>query len=503
MVPLQWQAVTLAVPDDYYIIMGGGRGGGKSACLVMLLLRDVIRFGKSYVGALVRRDLAGLQNLIALISQEMALYPELKGSRFLTGRNEFRFNNGAVLYAHYIKDQDSYNRFQGESLSHLYADELAQIPEPAPLLRLISSLRTSDPSVKPRFVGTCNSIGPGSWWLYQHIVSKAIPWKPMQSELFGREVCLISSTLFDNTYLTDREGYINTLKASTNFDPVKAEAEIYGRWGGGVGSFFGHVYSPERQMLSQLPTGLPIEDPSFRASRDVFIALDWGTRAPSAAALIYRTPTACEWDGRMLGAKSLVLVDTIYTNTATPDGTPQWNTGDRTLTTTKMAGMIRELCLKNGVSLDDIPIKHRIMDAALGAQLGSREGSLGQQLADAGCKMIAGPKGLRSIGWTALIALMEASGDHSVPGWYVTENCKPWFATVPTLVYDEKNKEDLATDGPDHLVDCIRYLIMSLADTRYKSVSGVTNFQLYGTPEPHTPDPLLFSEDAIRRRLSL
>ena len=61
--PLPWQQMGLSVPDAYDLLLSGGRGGGKSTFLVMLILRDALRFGAGYVGALVRRDLSGLRKL--------------------------------------------------------------------------------------------------------------------------------------------------------------------------------------------------------------------------------------------------------------------------------------------------------------------------------------------------------------------------------------------------------------------------------------------------------
>ena len=162
--PLPWQRGLLSIPDQYVLLLSGGRGGGKSTGLVLLLLRDVLRFGKGFCGALVRRDLAGLRKLEREITDQIAVTPELTGSHYLTGAKEFRFNNGAILYLHYLKDEASFNRFQGTDLSHVYVDESGQIAEPAPLLRLRSSMRTTAAGLEPRMVLTCNPNNAGSYW---------------------------------------------------------------------------------------------------------------------------------------------------------------------------------------------------------------------------------------------------------------------------------------------------------------------------------------------------
>ena len=69
-------------------------------------------------------------------------------------------------------------------------------------------------------------------------------------------------------------------------------------------------------------------------------------------------------------------------------------------------------------------------------------------------------------------------GDNArIPGWmqmhyrfafdengmamlYVFENCKAFIRTIPTLIYDEHEPEDLDTKGEDHVADEARYMCM-------------------------------------------
>ena len=71
---------------------------------MLLLLRDVLRFGRGFCGALVSRDLAGLRKLEREITDQIACCPELAGSHYLPGAKEFRFSNGTILYLHYLND---------------------------------------------------------------------------------------------------------------------------------------------------------------------------------------------------------------------------------------------------------------------------------------------------------------------------------------------------------------------------------------------------------------
>ena len=47
-----------------------------------------------------------------------------------------------------------------------------------------------------------------------------------------------------------------------------------------------------------------------------------------------------------------------------------------------------------------------------------------------------------------------------VPMMYVFENCVNFIRTVPALVYDSVNVEDIDSSGEDHIYDCVRYVLM-------------------------------------------
>lgn len=477
MQPLPWQQMVMSIPDTYDLILSGGRGGGKSTAIVLLILRDAMRFGRGYVGALVRKDLSGLRKLESELLAQIKEIPELKGTKYISSQKEIRFATGGILYLHYIKDENAFGRFQGIDLSHVYVDESGQIPDPAPILRIRSSMRSTHPGVTPRMILSCNPNNSGSWWHYDHIISKCIPWRPQYVELFRKEIVLVHSTLFDNDHITDRDSYIEALKASCAFDTAKINSEVFGSWGAVSGSYFGHVWDAKHSMVPSIG-GLPVGDPQFDR-HSVWCALDWGTRAPSSLLLAYRMPTAGWWAGKYLGAGSVVLVDEVYTDQRTPSGERQWNTGVRSLTVSKFAQMAHQMCRRNGIDFNDIPPRHRVMDAALSAELGHKDGSLGNQLAKEGAGFIAAPKGRRPPGWLLIARMLEAAGDPSVPGLYATPAVESFFATIPQLTYDATDPEDLDSGGPDHTADALRYLLMAMQEPKYAYRSGGTSHRIW------------------------
>ena len=67
-------------------------------------------------------------------------------------------------------------------------------------------------------------------------------------------------------------------------------------------------------------------------------------------------------------------------------------------------------------------------------------------------------------GWQSMISLMsEAKKDNPEnPGMWIFNNCREWIRTVPTLMRDENNIEDIRTDAEDHIADETRYVCQTV-----------------------------------------
>ena len=70
----------------------------------------------------------------------------------------------------------------------------------------------------------------------------------------------------------------------------------------------------------------------------------------------------------------------------------------------------------------------------------------------------------RITGWQSMVTLMaEATKDNpEYPGLWIFETCRDWIRTVPTLMRDERNIEDISTDTEDHIADETRYVCQTV-----------------------------------------
>ena len=62
----------------------------------------------------------------------------------------------------HMDSNGAFDKLQGQDLSHVFWDELGQESGPQVVLRVRSSMRTTDPTEVPKFIATANPVGPSS-----------------------------------------------------------------------------------------------------------------------------------------------------------------------------------------------------------------------------------------------------------------------------------------------------------------------------------------------------
>ena len=69
---------------------------------------------------------------------------------------------------------------------------------------------------------------------------------------------------------------------------------------------------------------------------------------------------------------------------------------------------------------------------------------------------------------------------------YIFSTCKDFIGTMPSLVYDEHDVEDVDTGGEDHIYDEIRYFSPAEPDTSTteRELSKVQPYNPLATEEP-------------------
>ena len=98
-----------------------------------------------------------------------------------------------------------------------------------------------------------------------------------------------------------------------------------------------------------------------------------------------------------------------------------------------------------------------VADDAIFAKAGHSTGSIGDEFARCRVHFFPAKKADRLSGWTTMRRLLADAGKPDVPGLYVSRLCRYFWETVPYLERDARRTEDVASDGPDHAADAVRY----------------------------------------------
>ena len=468
------------------LVLAGGRGGGKSILLVWIIVYYMLLYGEKFNGVLIRADLAGLQKLETLLIEQITRM--MPGSRYLKAKRRWTASNGATLQLIHMDGNDGFNKIQGEDLNFCGWDELGQEADPQVVLRVRSSMRSTDPTCPPKFIATANPLGPGSWWIRDYLVTKSMPNRIFTCEFFGAQPAVwVKSTLRDNPYLSNPDQYEKELRASCFGDESKIAAEVLGEWGQVTAGFFGSCLSIERSMLPrdfQIPwfpdnTGGLTEKSK---AKWCWVGGDWGTASPACVVLMCQIQEPVMIGDRHLPRGSWVCVDEEYVCSIQPDGSKEWNRGDRSLTAPQFVERVKKLYMRNGFHNWVIPHRRVIMDSAVTAQLGfgghSDPVTLSSEFKKYGWQVTGSPKSSRAVGWQLMKSLLYQAGSEE-PGLFISERCESLWATLPYCISDDRNPEDMEKAAPDHSADAVRYVLTAANQGQHTYRSSIK-----GAPHP-------------------
>ena len=437
--PLPQQAVFMARPE-YEALYGGAAGGGKSDALVIEALRQV--HIPHYKALILRKT---YPQLAELIDKTLHYYPgAFPGAKYNGSSHTWTFPSGAKIIfgaMQYTKDKAKY---QGQAYDFIAFDELTHFTWEE-YSYLFSRNRPNGPGTRVYIRATANPGGVGHGWVKERFITAAPPMTPIVESVTWREPdgsehsgeqrrIFVPATLFDNpVLLRNNPMYIQNLASMPEAD---REALLYGNWD----SFSGQVFTEWRNDPAHYADRLHthVIDP-FEVPREwaVWCGLDWG----------FSRPFSVGWYA-VDRERRLYRIREYYGCTGTPN---------------------------KGVQMEPAEVAREIR------RIEAEDPNLrGREIHRVGDPAIWGSDGTESIG-----ALMERErvyferGDHAridgkmqvhhrlafdergVPMLYVFHTCRHFIRTVPALVYDQKDVEDIDTDGEDHIYDELRYVAMS------------------------------------------
>ena len=424
---------------EYEALYGGAAGGGKSDALVIEALRQV--HIPHYKALILRKT---YPQLAELIDKSLAYYPRaLPRARYNASAHCWTFPSGAkILFGsmQYTKDR---TRYQGQAYDFVAFDELTHFTWEE-YSYLFSRNRPNGPGTRVYIRATANPGGVGHGWVKERFITAGRPMQTIWEQVRWRDPegrehqnrqsrIFVPSSVFDNPALLQNDPlYVQRLAAMPQ---AERDALLYGDWDTFSGQVFTEWRNDPGHYADRLHTHVisPFQVPE---SWSVWCGLDWGYSRPFSVGWY-----AVDHDRR------LYRIREYYGCTGTP------NTGVR-LEPSEVARKIRQ------IEVEDPNLKgrriHRVGDPAIWGSQGTESiGALMER------ERVYFEKGDHArIDGKMQIHHRLAFDEDGVPMLYVFDTCRHFIRTVPNLVYDETDVEDVDTGGEDHIYDELRYVCM-------------------------------------------
>lgn len=436
--PQPRQAALMARFEDE-ALYGGAAGGGKSDCALAEALRQVhIPY---YRGLILRKTFPQLSVHEAATTEIYAR--ACRGAKLNESKHVWTFPSGAKIYfgsMQYTKDRTNY---QGKRYDFIDFDELTQFLWDE-YSYMFSRNRPNGPGTRCYIRAQANPGGVGHGWVKERFITAGKPmetiWERLKirhpdghEESRWKSRIFVPSSVFDNKILLQNDpDYLTRLAAMPERE---RNALLYGDWD----TFSGQVFTEWRNDGSHYSDRINTHVISpflVPETWSIWCAMDWGYARPFSVGWY-----AVDHDRR------LYRIREFYGCTGTPN---------------------------EGVRLEPSDVARRIKKIE-----GEDPNLRGRTIRRVGDPAIWGSQGSESVG-----ALMErqrvyfekgdnarldgkmqvhhrlAFDERGVPMLYVFSTCRHFIRTVPNLVYDETNVEDVDTGGEDHIYDELRYVCM-------------------------------------------
>ena len=412
-----------AIKDSYIkeIAIHGSRGGGKTFAVICSQSQErIAKYGKAYNGVYLKKTAKDLDEIkrdfIDLLEDKIGC----SGGR--SNSNTIYFKNGATLKFSYF-DKDGVTALKGGNITDLIVEEADDIPNLSDYLpKALISVR-SGKDIDTKVIIIYNYSGPSYPYLKKRYNElghfKAI-------DKGGRGVISIKSLMEENQIMLEKNK--DYALAFEDLPTNIKEAWLLANEDAAISGVAFDCLNKENNGVKwfdirelQLP---------------YIIGLDWGFRSKAVAVFV-----AIDRAGRF------IIFDEIVRSGVTP-------ADFAVLIKNKMQYYGAERCLR------------RIADSAIGQHFDGN--SVREQFYAEGLHFENANKD-RAGGYMLLYSLFKKKRLFAlVGGDDYTCSTKNFWATVPTLITDEKQCDDIMQypKQDDHEYDALRYALMGLNDIK-------------------------------------
>lgn len=447
----------------FEVLGEGSRGGGKTDTLLMDFGQHVgVGYGAEWKGILFRQTYPQLQDVIGKAKKWFwQIWPEAKYNEAL---HQWSWPSGEMLLLRQFDKPDDYWNYHGHAYPWVAWEELCNWPTDEGFKRMMSTIRSTHPTIPRKLRATTNPYGPGHNWVkfrYRLPAWRYVPITDSRDEegrLEPPRVALFSAMQENKALLDADPEYISRIAASAR-NEAERKAWLEGSWDIVAGGMFDDLWDERVHVVRPFP--IP---PSWRIERN----FDWGSSAPFSVGwhAVSDGSDYLDGDGRV---QSSVRGDMFRCG--------EWygwrgkpNEGLRMLAVDIAAGIVEREILQGW----DGRVRAGAADSAIyktengvciatdmAGQLRLPSGRTHR-----GVAFVAADKssGSRKKGWELLRKYLGQARPNKhtpreKPGYFIFSTCDQFRRTFPVLPRSTKDIDDVDDKAEDHIGDEVRYAV--------------------------------------------
>lgn len=434
------------------VLFHGTRGPGKTDAMLMDFAQHTGQgFGENWRGILFRNTYKQLKDIIAKSKKWFnQVFPEASWNG---SEHVWTWPDGEQLYLSYMDRPEDYWNYHGHEYPWIGWEELTNWASPECYDMMKACSRSTHPGMPRKYRATCNPYGPGHNWIKLRFIDQAETKQPIVDEN-GNKRCHIFGHWSENKFLVENdEEYIQRLKSIS--DENKRKAWLEGSWDIVAGGMFDDFWETDIHVIPQ---------PQLNGDWEIILSLDWGSSAPFSVGWNAKAGRGCSIEYTQGGdpiekeipEDSIIRMNEWYGWNGEPD--------------TGMKLNAREVAngIKEREKRDKYPqwTKPGVADYSLWNvdnenSIYSDFSAEGVEFDKKASKEVKGSNS-RKPGWEKMRGMLNNATDEpwENPILLVTEECKQFRRTVPTLPRDERDMDDVDTDAEDHIADEARYMCL-------------------------------------------
>ncbi len=433
------------------ILFGGAAGGSKSHTARHDAYRHALAIPE-YNGIIMRRTFEELERnhlekalreigkINVYFQDEKFGYEKVEAADYVSTKHRIRIKThgkakDAIIIFGHCQNLGDEEKYLGDEYDGFYPDEGATFHKKQ-VTGVAGRLRTTKKILGrrliPRLGMTSNPGGSQTLWLKDYYIDKNLEKILEENPKYKADQhVFIQAMLYDNPYLMDPDGTYDTYEARLfEYDKERRKQLLLGDWSALAGQFFAEF--SERQHVKRLyiPDGSKIE-----------LWLDWGYDPHYGVAL---------WVAILPTGRIYVFHEYKFNG----------EHARQKFVASEIAQQIKRITKE-----DVLPFTktRRLTKSVADPSMWGKEGTSGEDYAATfarfGVPLIKADNS-RELGWGRLRHWWRVAPDGD-PWLIIDPDCVTTIRTIPGLIRDKHNPDDVDTSGEDHPADTLRYGVMA------------------------------------------